>query len=94
MADLTSDDAQALGPVDYIVVEFPDGTPTSGGFQHLLDLARRGVIGILDLEFLRRDTNGVHAIPIADVPSTPGLDLSVWDGASSGLTAARNRGAE
>lgn len=80
-----SNGGDVLGPVDYVVVEFPNGQPTLGGFERLLDLANRRVIQVLDVEFLRRDTDGVQVIPATELPSAPGLDLGMWQGASSGL---------
>jgi hypothetical protein len=74
-----------LAPVDFIVVEFPDGVPTAGGFEQLLDLVDRGVIRVLDVEFIRTDGTGVRTVPISDLPGSAGTDLAVWEGASSGL---------
>ncbi|NJL06374.1 MAG: hypothetical protein HC911_16010 [Chloroflexaceae bacterium] len=85
MAETNSNIGDVLAPVDYVVVEFPDGQPTAGGFDRLLDLADRRVIQVLDVEFLRRDTAGVQLIPATELPSVPGLDLGLWQGASSGL---------
>ncbi len=79
-----------LGPVDYVVVEFPDSDLSGDGFERLLDLADRRVIQILDVEFLRRTPDTVQQVPVAELPSTSGLDLSVWDGASSGLLDAED----
>ncbi|MGB9375607.1 MAG: DUF6325 family protein [Jiangellales bacterium] len=75
----------ALGPVDFVVVEFPDGTPAPGGFERLLALADQGVISILDVEFLRRDGDAVRTVAVSELPAAASVDLSVWDGASSGL---------
>ncbi len=77
--------ADNLGPIDYVLVEFPDGVPGIEGFSAMLDLAERGVICVLDLEFIAKETDGaVHTVPVSDlVASNP--RLSAWDGASSGL---------
>jgi hypothetical protein len=75
-----------LGPIDYLVVEFPDGRVAPGGFAALLDLADRGVIDVLDVEFIAKaGDGGVTRVPVAELHPADGLDLSVWDGASSGL---------
>jgi hypothetical protein len=47
----------ALGPISYLVVEFPDNRMTGDGSRMLVDLVDRGVIRILDLVF----TAGVAA---------------------------------
>ncbi|NCC95078.1 MAG: hypothetical protein EOM10_17725 [Opitutae bacterium] len=85
MAEAGSDVGDVLAPVNYVVVEFPNGQPTPGGFERLLDLADRRVIQVLDVEFLRRDTDGVQVIPATELPPAPGLDLGMWQSASSGL---------
>lgn len=73
-----------LGPIDFFVVEFPDGRPGIAGFRMLLDLADRGVIQILDLEFIAKDERGdVTTVDASEVPGE--ADLMDWDGASSGL---------
>jgi hypothetical protein len=48
-----------LGPVDWLVVEFPG--PDYGRGQvapHLKDLVDRGLVRVLDLVFLRKDEDG------------------------------------
>jgi hypothetical protein len=77
--------ADVLAPVDFLVVEFPDGVPGGDGFDRLLDLVDRNVIRVLDVEFVLKDETGVRAIPVSDLPAQREIDLSVWDGASSGL---------
>jgi hypothetical protein len=83
MSDPTT--ADVLAPVDVIVVEFPDGAPAGAGFERLLDLVDRNVIRVLDVEFIQKDGTGVRAVPVSALPARPEVDLSVWDGASSGL---------
>ena len=75
-----------LGPVDYLVVEFPGNKMTGEGLPLLVDLVERGIIRILDLVFVRKDADGsVHAFEIADFDADGTLDLAVFEGASSGL---------
>ena len=38
-----------MGPVDYLVIEFPGGRMTGEGVPLLVDLVDRGIIRILDL---------------------------------------------
>jgi hypothetical protein len=74
------------GPIDYLVVEFPPGTPTGAGMPLLLDLVDRGLIRILDLVFVRKGVDGVVAgLEITDLDGDGELDLTVFAGASSGL---------
>jgi Family of unknown function (DUF6325) len=80
------DTERELGPIDFVAVEFPDGRITASGFEMLLDLADRGVIEILDVEFIAKDRDGsVATVPVRELPVSEEVDLAVWDGASSGL---------
>ncbi|MFD5520192.1 DUF6325 family protein [Streptomyces sp. NPDC127066] len=75
-----------MGPIDYIVVEFPGNRMTGEGFPILVDLVDRGLIRILDLLFVRKDADGsVAGMEIADFDADGTLDLAVFEGASSGL---------
>jgi hypothetical protein len=47
-----------MGPIDYVVVEFPGNRMTGEAFPILVDLVDRGVVRILDLVFVRKDTDG------------------------------------
>ena len=48
--------AAEIGPVDYVVLEFPGNRMTGEAFPLLLDLVERGVIRIIDLVFITRGT--------------------------------------
>ena len=57
-----------MGPVDYVLIEFPDGQPKGEAAPLLLDLVDRGVIRILDLMFISKDEDGsTSALEIADI---------------------------
>lgn len=75
-----------LGPVDYLVVEFPGNKLTGEGLRELVALVDRGIIRILDLVFVRRDADGsVAAFEVSDFDGDGVLDLAVFEGVSSGL---------
>ena len=79
-----SDDV--LGPVDFLAIEFPGGQLTAAGFERLLSLANDGVVDILDMEFITKDTDGKSKkIDAWEFAVPGGVDLSAWAGASSGL---------
>ncbi|WP_193384271.1 DUF6325 family protein [Streptomyces davaonensis] len=81
-----SDALEDVGPIDYLVVEFPGNRMTGEGFPLLVDLVDRGIIRIMDLMFVRKDEDGtVSGLEIADLDGDGTLDLSVFEGASSGL---------
>ena len=60
-----------LGPVDYIVVEFP-GSKFSGEIAPALrDLVERDLVRVLDLLLMRKDTDGtLEAFELSDVEDT------------------------
>jgi hypothetical protein len=81
-----SDDLDEMGPIDYLVVEFPGNRMTGEGFPLLVDLVDRGIIRILDLLFVRKELDGsVSAVELTDLDADGTLDLAVFEGASSGM---------
>ena len=82
-----TDQETALGPVDYLIVEWPAGTQPNGeGLKELANLTDRGLIRVLDLVFVTKGDDGVVAgLALADIDSDGELDLVEFEGASSGL---------
>jgi hypothetical protein len=81
-----TDELDEMGPIDYLVVEFPGNRMTGEGMPLLVDLVDRGIIRIFDLVFIRKELDGsVTGLEIADLDSDGKLDLMVFEGASSGL---------
>ena len=75
-----------MGPISYLIVEFPGNKMTGAGWTALVDLVDRGVVRILDLEFVTcRDDGSVTALQLSDLDSDGKLDLSIFEGAASGL---------
>jgi hypothetical protein len=58
-------DVDQLGPVDWLVVEFPGKQPTGQIAPHVVDLVDRGLIRVLDLMVLQKDTDG--ALNVAEL---------------------------
>ncbi len=54
-------DVSEMGPVDYILVEWPGRQPNGEVAPHLVDLVDRGLIRILDLAFVTKDEDGTVA---------------------------------
>jgi len=79
-------DLEEMGPVDYLVIEFPGSRMTGEGLPLLVDLVDRGIIRLLDLTFVMKELDGtVRGVTIADLDEDGKLDLAVFEGASSGL---------
>lgn len=75
-----------MGPIDYLIVEFPGDRRTGEGLPLLVDLVERGTIRLLDLVFIRRNQDGsTVGVALSDFDGDRHLDLTVFQGASSGL---------
>ncbi|MDH5278596.1 MAG: DUF6325 family protein [Actinomycetota bacterium] len=83
---MTVDPLDELGPIDYLVVEFPGNRMTGEGLPLLVDLVDRGIIRVLDLVFFTKaDDGSVAVVEVADFDGDGQLDLAVFEGASSGI---------
>jgi Family of unknown function (DUF6325) len=72
-----------MGPIDYIVLEWPGEQPHGEAAPLILDLVDRGIIRILDVAFLVKDQDGSTATMSLDELAPAGF--SEFAGASSGL---------
>ncbi|MDV2476985.1 DUF1269 domain-containing protein [Rhodococcus zopfii] len=84
---MTGTELDEMGPVDYLVIEFPANRPPDGSALPLLvDLVGRGIIRVLDLEFVQKSADGsVSGIDIADVGLQGDFDVTLFAEAFSGL---------
>jgi hypothetical protein len=81
-----STETPEIGPVDYLVVEFPGNRMKGEALARLVDLVDAGTIRVLDLVFVRRELDGSTVmVEVADLDGDGELDLAVFEGASSGL---------
>jgi hypothetical protein len=74
---------QEMGPVDYLCVEFPDGSLNGTAFPLLVDLVDRGIIRILDILFVRREKDGT--VTMLDARDVELAGLGIFHGAASGI---------
>ncbi len=80
-------DANAIemGPIDYIIVEWPGRQPNGAAVPHLIDLVDRGLIRILDLAFIAKDEGGsVAGLEISELGEQI-EEFAQFAGAASGL---------
>jgi len=77
------EELEELGPIDYIVIEWPGRQPNGEAIPLILDLVDRGIIRILDIAFIAKDENGeVAGIDLAELAAS---EFGAFAGASSGL---------
>ncbi len=82
---MNGDDINEMGPIDYVLVEWPGRQPNGEVAPHLVDLVERGLIRILDLAFITKAEDGsVVGMEIADLGGEV-AELAIFEGASSGL---------
>lgn len=75
-------EAETLGPIDYLVVEWTGPQPDGTALPHLIDLVDRGIIRLIDLSFFTKDEDGnVAALEIDGL----GEVFAEFVGASSGV---------
>ena len=72
-----------MGPIDYVVLEWPGKQPDGSVAPLILDLVDRGIIRILDVAFLVKDQDGSTATISLDELAP--AEFSGFAGASSGL---------
>lgn len=79
-----SDDT-ALGPLDFIVIEFPEGASTAPVAAALADVLDRGIVRLFDVAAVRKDTaEVVSRIELSE--DAPELSaFAAFAGAQSGL---------
>jgi hypothetical protein len=74
-----------MGPIDYLLIEWPGRQPNGEVAPVVVDLVERGLIRILDLTFIAKDEEGnVTVLELADLGGEV-TELAVFEGASSGL---------
>jgi uncharacterized protein DUF6325 len=85
MREMSSESFEEIGPVDYLLVEWPGRQPNGEVAPHLIDLVDRGLIRIIDLTFITKGEDGsVASLEIADVGGAV-AEFAVFEGAASGL---------
>lgn len=82
---MAQDELDEMGPIDYVVLEWPSGQPTGEALPLIIDLVDRGIIRILDVAFMAKDENGETASVDLGALDSDDSALGEFEGASSGL---------
>lgn len=84
MAPRSDDDL--LGPIGYLIVEYPGNKMTGNAFRELLSLVDRGLVRVLDLRFVMRADDGSLAVmELSDIDADGEFDFGLFAGVTSGL---------
>jgi hypothetical protein len=76
-------DVTEMGPIDYVVLEWPRDVTPAGVADHIVDLVDRGIVRILDIAFILKDEDGnIVALDVSDHDT-----FAPFEGASSGILA-------
>jgi hypothetical protein len=79
-------ETEVLAPIAYLAVEFPSGRVTGQGFSLVHDLVARGIIAVVDLEFIAKaDDGSVSQVRLDEIDHDANVDIAQWQGAYSGL---------
>ena len=83
-------DDDVLAPIDYLAIEFPGGHVTGDAFQSLMDVSRRGVIRVLDLEFIvKSDKGAVRKTELDAIEHDADVDVAAWQAQSRDCSTNR-----
>ena len=82
---MSEQELREMGPIDYIILEWPNEPSGDEVVPLMIDLVDRGIIRILDIAFVSKDDDGeLTAIEIGDLGPTAAA-FGAFEGAASGL---------
>jgi uncharacterized protein DUF6325 len=82
---VSEEQLEEMGPIDYVVLEWPREQPTGDVVPLILDVVDRGIIRILDIAVLAKGEDGsVAALDLAELAGDE-PSFAEFDGASAGL---------
>jgi hypothetical protein len=76
---------EVMGPIDYLVIEYPGGAPSGEGLPHLIDLVERGIVRILDVALIHSGSDGSYDVLRPEDVADGGPEFSFLQGVVSGL---------
>jgi hypothetical protein len=83
---VSTEQLDEMGPIDYVVIEWPRQQPTGEAAPLILDLHDRGIIRILDVALLAKDSDGsVATLELGGLDAADAGGFADFEGAASGL---------
>jgi hypothetical protein len=87
---VSAEQFEEMGPIDYIVLEWPGKQPSGEVVPMIVDLVDRGIIRVLDIAFMVKGEDGsVAAIDIGAANGGSG-GWDEFEGASTGLLGSED----
>jgi hypothetical protein len=81
-----TDLADVHGPIDYLLLQFPEGADTAPSGAALLDLVSAGIVRIYDLLVIKKESDGSFSgIDVTDLSAHGIGGFTAFAGAKSGL---------
>ena len=79
-------DSVACGPIDFVLLEFPDDADTKACADAMMNLIERSVIRLFDILVIRKAANGSYSgMDLTDVTPAGVGGFTAFEGARSGL---------
>lgn len=79
-------DSAACGPIDFVLLEFPDDANTKACADAIMDLIKRDVIRLFDILVVRKALDGSYSgVDLTDVTPAGIGGFAAFEGARSGL---------
>jgi hypothetical protein len=79
---MTDQTPAPVGPIDYLIIEWPGQQPSGEALPHLVDLVDRGLVRVIDLAFVAKGDDG--SVAMLDINEL-GAEFALFDGAASSL---------
>jgi Family of unknown function (DUF6325) len=81
---MTEESVLEMGPIDYVVLEWPGRQPKGDAVPLIIDLVERGIIRVLDIALMVKGEDGsVAAVDLGEFEDPGGFEA--FEGASTGL---------
>jgi hypothetical protein len=80
---MADEELEEMGPIDYIVIEWPGRQPTGEAAPLIADLHDRGIIRILEIALMVKGDDG--SVAAMDLAEAEAGDFAEFGGASTGL---------